>query len=166
MKTLDFFVLVNDLRPADAVIVKKNPFKLLDHYLIYLGTDYNKEHVFIANYREGTRLLRQQELAEFSQDFVADRISRFKGNLNQRNAAVQRALSRKDQSSYHLLKNNCEHFSTYVQTGNAHSGQVQTFGTTLVLTGLLTAGASRTPETRAVGFFAAALGLMTLLSRE
>jgi hypothetical protein len=166
LMTLDFFILFNDLQPADAIVVKKNPYRLLDHYIIYLGKDTLGQHVFIANYTKGTKLLYETDLAEFSTDFVPERIVRFKGNTDQRRAAVQRALSRKDQSSYHLLVNNCEHFSTYVQTGHSHSQQATTFGTSLVITGLITAASSKNDGVKAVGFIATALGLMTLLSKD
>lgn len=162
---LDTFITCNHIQPADAVVVKKQPFKLLDHYLVYLGKD-NYGHVFIANYTQGTRILREHDLAQFLTDFVPSRIVRFIGNYIQRDAAVQRALSRRDQSSYHLIVNNCEHFSTYVQTGKGESSQVQAISSGLVLTGLITASAAKQEETKAIGFLAATIGLMALLTKE
>lgn len=162
---LDTFIARNNLQPADAIVVKKQPFKLLDHYLVYLGID-AYGHVFIANYTQGTRILRESDLAQFLPDFVPSRIVRFVGNYIQRNAAVQRALSRRDQSSYHLIVNNCEHFSTYVQTGKGESSQVRAISSGLVLTGLITASAAKQEETKAIGFLAATIGLMALLTKE
>ncbi len=163
--TINDFVRTYNLKPADAVVVKKQPFKLLDHYIIYLGEHYG-EHIFIANYTKGTRLLTQYELANFTNEFVPERIAPFKGNALQRNAAVERALSRKDQTSYHLLLNNCEHFASFVQHGTPYSQQTKTFGTGLVVTGLIAAASSKQKETQTVGYFAAALGLLTLLMDE
>lgn len=160
--TLDDFVSTYGLLPADAMVVKKEPFRLLDHYIIYLGK-YSGRHTLIANYVKGTRILSDQEIAAFSQEFSPDRIVRFRGNDIQRNAAVRRALSRKDQISYHLILNNCEHYSSYVQTGTPYSRQTKTFGTGLVFTGLITAASTKKSEVQTVGLFAAALGLITLL---
>lgn len=165
MINLDPFVLANKLQPADAIIVKKEPFKLLDHYLIYLGKQHGV-HIFIANYTKGTRILSQIELVKFSQEFTPNRIIRFNGNSIQRQSAVQRALAKRDQSSYHLILNNCEHFSTYVQTGKSQSSQTKLFGSGLVVTGLITAAASKKPEAQTMGFLAAALGLITLIIED
>src|SRR5258708_1728151 len=125
--TLEQFISQNNLRGGDAVVVKKNNIGLLDHYLIYLGHHYG-EHKFIANYLRGTRILTHTELYEYSTTFSPNRIRRFKGNSIQRDAAVQRALNRCDQNSYHLLLNNCEHFANYVQEGKSYSKQTTTFG--------------------------------------
>lgn len=165
MQVINNFVKINNLLPADALIVKKEPLKLLDHYIIYLG-NLDGQHLFMANYTKGTRILTNTELVEFSQEFTPKRILRFQGNDMQRDVAVRRALSRKDQSSYHLILNNCQHFSTYVQSGKHQSGQTQAFGTSLVFTGLITAASSKKQETQVIGFFAAALGLITLLMEE
>jgi hypothetical protein len=163
--TLRSFITINQLRPADALVVKKEPFRLLDHYIIYLGED-NGKPIFIANYTQGTRIIPGYELIRFSEQFSPGRIVRFKGNSLQRNAVVQRALSRKDQSSYHLILNNCEHFSSYVQTGSAYSQQTKTLGTGLVFSGLLTAASTKRQEIQTFGLITAAFGLITLLLDE
>jgi hypothetical protein len=160
--TLDQFISINNLQPADALVVKKEPFRLLDHYIIYLGKDWNR-HIFIANYTKGTRIIPDHELAEFSAQFSPHRIVRFQGNSLQRNAAVNRALGRKDQTSYHLILNNCEHYSNYVQKGVSESNQTQTFGKSLVMAGLITAGSTKKQEIQAAGILAATFGLLTLL---
>lgn len=162
---LDQFVSANNLQPADAIVVKKEPLRLLDHYIIYLGKHYG-EHLFIANYTRGTRILTQNELDKFSYEFTPKQIIRFTGNEIQRNSAVQRALSHRDQSSYHLILNNCQHFSTYVQTGKSSSSQTQAFGKSLIATGLITAAATKKPVAQGMGLFAAALGIITLLLEE
>lgn len=162
---LDDFIIINRIQPADAIIVKKNFIGLLNHYLIYLGRVGN-EHKFIANYTKGTRILTYSELNYYLEDFVPDKIRRFVGNDFQRNTAVQRALLRKDQTSYHLLFNNCEHFANYVQTGKDASQQTTTFGTTLALAGLVTAAASKKDETKGLGVAMAVLGFLTLLIDE
>lgn len=159
--TIDKFIRENSIRPADAVVVKKEPYRLLDHYIIYLGME-SSGHIFIANYTWGTKILTEIDLIQFATEFSVDRIRRFQGNELQRHTAVHRALSRRDQSSYHLLYNNCEHFSNYVQTGSPFSQQTKTLGAGLVLTGLTTAAASRNPSTQTVGLITTVLGLVTL----
>lgn len=163
--TLNQFIQTTNLKAADAIVVKKPPFGLLDHYIIYLGFHYG-EHKFIANYSKGTRILEQHELIEFAKDFVPNRIRKFIGNDIQRNAAVNRALSRVDENSYHLLLNNCEHYANYVQSNTPFSKQTTVAGTGMVVAGLATAAASKDSTIRGIGLFAAALGLITLLLDE
>lgn len=163
--TLNQFIQINNIKAADAIVVKKLPFGLLDHYLIYLGF-HNGEHKFIANYTKGTRILKQTELVQFAQEFMPDRIRKFIGNEVQRNAAVNRALSRVDENSYHLLLNNCEHYVNYVQKSTPYSKQTTVAGSSMVIAGLTTAAASKDATVRGVGLFAAALGLITLLLDE
>lgn len=119
-------------------------------------------HTFIANYTWGTRILTEAEVSQYATEFSADRIRRFQGNDLQRQTAVHRALSRRDQTSYHLHYNNCEHFTNYIQTGHGFSQQTQTFGAGLVLTGLTAAAASRNRGTQTVGLITTVLGLITL----
>jgi hypothetical protein len=161
--TLNQFIEQNNIQPGDAVVAKKDNIGLLDHYLIYLGQNYHSEHIFMANYFQGTRILSYEELNWFSQSFSPTRIRRFKGNDLQRNAAVQRALSRKDQDSYHLLLNNCEHFVTYAQEGKAHSQQTNVFGAGMAVTGLAVAASSKNDVGKSVGATMAILGFLTLM---
>jgi len=163
--TLEQFITVNNILPGDAVIVKKNEIGLLDHYLIYLGHN-SGDHKFIANYFYGTRILTAAELSSYSLAYSVERIRRFMGNNVQRYAAVQRALSRRDQDSYRLLANNCEHFANYVQTGVSHSQQTRTFGAGLALTGLAVATSSKSDTAKGVGTIMAILGLLTFLSEK
>lgn len=159
---LDKFIEQNNIQPGDAVVVKKDIIGLLDHYLIYLGF-YNREHKFIANYIGGTRILSYEELNKFSQRYSPTRIRRFKGNQIQRNAAVERALSRRDQNSYHLILNNCEHLVTYSQEGRAYSQQSKIFGTGMAVTGLAVAASSKTDVGKSVGTAMAIFGLIALM---
>ena len=163
--TLSQFIQANSLKPADAIVVRKDFIGLLDHYLIYLG-HYNNEHKFIANYTKGTRILSYAELNKFSNQFTPSRIRRFKGNQIQRSAAVERAWSRKDETSYHLLLNNCEHYANYVQSNSEYSQQTTTFGTGLAITGLAAAAMSKNDAGKGIGLAMAALGLLTLLLDE
>ena len=159
--TLDQFIIQNNIKPADAVVVKKNNIGLLDHYLIYLG--FYGEHKFIANYFGGTKVLSYSQLYDFSQNYQPTRIRKFVGNDYQREVAIERALSRKDQSSYHLLLNNCEHYCNYVQTGEQYSQQTAIFGTSLAVSGLAVASTSKTKAAKGLGATMVALGLLTLI---
>lgn len=160
--TLDQFIQKNNLQAGDAVVVKKDVIGLLDHYLIYLGHYYG-EHKFIANYTQGTKILSYSELNNFSQYLLPTRIRRFIGNKIQRNAAVERALSRSDQNSYHLLLNNCEHYANYVQHGKDFSHQTSLFGAGMTVTGLAVAASSKTDTGKGVGTAMAIFGLLTLM---
>jgi len=157
------FIIGNNIKPADAIVAKKDTSGLLDHYLIYLGSNFG-EHLFIANYIKGTRILTQQEVLSYAVGFSVNRIRRFIGSEFQRTSAVRRALSRRDQSSYHLLLNNCEHLANYVQTGREFSKQTTIFGAGLTIAGIATAVAvgKNNNGGRNLGLIMAALGLLTL----
>jgi hypothetical protein len=74
-----------------------------------------------------------------------------------------RALSRRDQNSYHLVMKNCEHFANYVQQRNAYSQQTAVFGTGIAVTGLAVAAAAKTDAGRGLGAAMTVLGLLTLM---
>lgn len=156
------FINRYNLQPADAIAVKKDAIGLLDHYLIYLGEDYWGEHIFMANYTKGTRILSQQELMRFASFMHPVKISRFIGSEYQREEAINRAFELKDQNSYHLILNNCEHFKNHVQLGKPYSGQTNAFGAGLTAAGIATVAASKSDEGKTAGFILAGLGLLTL----
>jgi len=160
--TLNQFIQSNNLRAGDAVVVKKDNIGLLDHYLIYLGFSFG-EHKFIANYFHGTKILSYGDLSNFSQQYSPARIRRFKGNEIQREAAITRALSRRDQQSYHLILNNCEHYANYVQAGTPYSQQTTVFGTGMAVTGLAVAASAKSDAGRGLGAAMTVLGLLTLM---
>jgi hypothetical protein len=133
--TVDQFITAYEVKPADAIVVKKENFGILDHYVIYLGKDRHNEHKFIANYLDGIKFISVLELIKFLKTYVPVSINRFVGSELQRGAAVKRALSRLNEKAYHLILNNCEHFANWVQKGLPTSKQVEDFGKILALIG-------------------------------
>ena len=126
---LSSFIKLNNLRPADAVIVRKGVGGLLAHYAIYLGTDQYGEHLFIANMRrEGVVLLRERRVSEFLRKYVPTGIRRFERSEDERREAVRRALNSQDQNSYDLFFNNCEHFANRIQHNQNYSLQARNAG--------------------------------------
>lgn len=158
---LNNYIRTNNLLPGDAVVVRKDILGLLDHYLIYLGIESNR-HQFIVNYGSGTRILQYSDIYEFSREYSPSRIRRFLGNHVQRRAAVNRALNQKDQDSYHLILNNCEHFANYVQSGTSYSQQTTVFGTGLAISGLALAASSKNDEGKGLGLAMTLFGMLTL----
>ena len=156
------FVSMYNLRPADAVAVKKNSFGLLKHYLVYLGKDYWGEHIFMANYTKGTRILSRQEIMNFAIYIHPVKISRFVGGDQERELAIERAFELKDENSYNLILNNCEHFKNHLQIGEKYSDQTKAFGAGLAATGVITAATSKSNEGKAAGIILAGLGLLTI----
>lgn len=122
------FVSANNLKPADAILVKKLPTRLLNHYIIYLGYEWGR-HIFMANTFGGIRILNYPDLMRELKTFQPEKIERFVGNHWQREEAVKRAIDRKDENSYDLILNNCEHFKNWVQKGKHESTQVANVGT-------------------------------------
>ena len=117
------FIWGNNLQPGDAIIAKKIGYRVLDHFIIYLGNDHNG-HWFMANsIEDGVKQYDEKEVLELVKSFDPIRIKRFKGNDNERNHAIQRALNQEGQP-YSLFGSNCEHFANYVQKGIMESPQV------------------------------------------
>ncbi len=162
--TIEQFINAYKVRPADAIVVKKENFGILDHYVIYLGKDKN-EHKFIANYLKGVKFISALELIGFLKTYVPVSINRFVGSEIQRGMAVRRALMRLNEKAYHLILNNCEHFANWVQKGMPSSKQVEDFGKIIALlgggigvSGLL----SKDRGTALIGALIASLGLIII----
>lgn len=117
------FIEESNLQPGDAIVAKKIGYRILDHFIVYLGKDYNS-HWFMANsMTDGVRQYSEDEVLELVKTFQPETIRRFKGNDHERALAVQRALSQERQP-YSLFGSNCEHFANYVQSGRKESPQV------------------------------------------
>lgn len=117
------FITYYNIKPADAVVMKKKLFGMVDHYVVYLGVSEQK-HVFVANYTKGVKIIPDQELREFLQFLEPTKIDRFPGPDTNRNAAVNRAISRIGERAYNYMTNNCEHFKNWVHRGEHNSPQV------------------------------------------
>jgi hypothetical protein len=137
--SLDQYIYSNNIRKADAIKVAKS-WGLLTHYVIYLGreseyTNFGMQHgyyqggrnghLFIANMTDGVKVLAEAEVIQHLETYQPTGINRFNGNEYERQAAIHRALEKRNEASYNLILNNCEHFASYVQTGNPSSGQAQ-----------------------------------------
>ncbi len=148
---IDAFVKANNLQSADAILVKKNvPLNLLDHYIIYLGM-HRLKHLFMANTLSGVKLYNYPELLQEMQTFQPEKIEKFVGTEYDRRQAVQRAVAKKDEKSYHLILNNCEHFKNWVQKGIHDSTQVRTWGKAGVVAGAATLLASKSNTAKWIG---------------
>lgn len=155
-RQIDLFVKQNGLQPADAILVKKMPYKLLNHYIIYLGY-YRLRHIFMANTLSGIRIYNYPDLMTELQTFQPEKIDKFIGTKNDRELAVERALMRKDENSYHLILNNCEHFKNWVHKAVHESRQVKNAGKLAVGAGAVVMTNSKSDGGKLLG-----LGLMLL----
>lgn len=128
--TLSEFIHYNQLKPADAIMLNKKIFGMLDHYVIYLGI-HNNKHTFVANYNKGVDIIPDADLQHFLKILVPKQIHRLNGNARDRERAVQRGISKIGEKAYNLLNNNCEHFKNYVQYGISKSTQSDSFKSTV-----------------------------------
>lgn len=125
--TIHQFVVANDLKQADAIILRKKLLGMVDHFAIFLGYR-NNNPVFVANYRDGVKEVTYKELSSILQTYQPEQIDRFPGPESQRHFAVQRALSRIGERAYNYIANNCEHFKNWVHHGENRSQQVKNAG--------------------------------------
>lgn len=163
--TIDQFLRIYNVRSADAIVVKKENFGILDHYVIYLGRNQNGTPLFIANYLTGVKFISSSELIRFLKTYVPVRINKFVGSDMLRRSAVSRALSKLNEKAYHLILNNCEHFANWVQKGIPKSNQVESFGKILTLAGAgvgLYGLAKKNQGAAVLGLLMTSLGLITI----
>lgn len=161
---IDKFIRTHNIRPADAIVVKKEAIGILDHYVIYLGIDQGR-HRFIANYTKGVRFISSRELIGYLRMYIPVKVNRFTGGEVSRRKAVLRALNRLNENSYNLILNNCEHFANWVQKGLPKSDQVEGFGNGLAMVGLSVGAiglASNDGQVAKVGLITAVLGLIAI----
>jgi hypothetical protein len=132
--SINQYVQHHRLKPADAIVLNKKFFGMVDHFVIYLGL-IQFQHAFVANYIEGVRIISNEEIEKFLQTYVPVKVDRFPGRENQRGAALKRALSMIGQKAYNFFANNCEHFKNFVHYGLKKSTQVQKVGLVTVMGG-------------------------------
>lgn len=117
------FIKDSTLQPGDAIVAKKIGYRILDHFIVYLGSDYSG-HWFIANsIEDGVRRYNEDEVFYLVKTFDPVSIRKFHGSDYEREVAIQRALSLEGKP-YSLFGSNCEHFANYVQKGVKESPQV------------------------------------------
>ena len=138
--TIHQFVIANNLRPVDAILLRKKLIGMVDHYAIYLGIMKGR-HVFVANYTKGVRVIDDHEMEQFLTRLVPKCIERFNGDERQRQEALQRAISRVGENKYSLMSNNCEHYKNFVHHGVHRSEQVESFNSGMKTAGGVALGA-------------------------
>lgn len=159
--TLNQFVKANDLKQADAIILRKKLLGMVDHYAIFLGYR-NSTPVFVANYSTGVKEVTMEEMSSVLQTYQPTQIDRFPGAEDERRIAVQRAWSRIGERAYSYVKNNCEHFKNWVHHGENRSEQVRVAGNiSLGAAGIATIAAigSKNGKLAAVALILLLLGL-------
>lgn len=124
-----------NIQPADAIVLSKKLFGMLDHYVIYVGIE-NREHKFVANYVEGVKIIPKDKIDPLLEVYVPSKIEKFPGPRHERPIAVKRALSRIGEKAYGLISNNCEHFKNYVHYGIENSTQVEKAAAGLTVGGI------------------------------
>lgn len=140
MSKIEYFVISNNLQPADAILLNKKFFGMLDHFAVYLGRHpQTNTPLFAANYTKGVQILTPIEVDDFLEKLVPSKIERFYGSIQQRREAINRALTMVGKTSYSLIFNNCEHYKNIVQFNKKYSGQVDAVGKTTMVAGGVTA---------------------------
>lgn len=166
MNYTETFVIQNNLQPADAILLKKKFMGMLDHFAVYIGRDVStNQPLFAANYLEGVKILRNDEVNKFLNTLIPTKIERFYGTAQQRAQAVERAFKMMGKAAYNLITNNCEHYKNFVHFGKKYSTQVDVAGRVVAITGgvAVVAGlATKNPKVAGWGLFALALGAIAV----
>lgn len=160
------FVIINNLQPADATMLRKKFMGMLNHFAVYLGRHPKTNRpMFAANYTAGVQLLKENEVAQFLQKLEPEKIERFTGSNYQRLKAVDRALSEVGKRTYNLIFHNCEHYKNFVQFGKRYSKQVDATDKAAMIGGGVAAiagAASGNNKALGWGLFALALGAIVV----
>lgn len=129
------FIIQSALQPADAIILNKKFFGMVDHYVIYIGF-VGLQPQFVANYVEGVKVIPNKEIETLLQSYVPTDIEKFPGPPHKRGEAVKRALSKIGEKAYNYVLNNCEHFKNFVHFGIKKSLQVEKAGGWMIVGGI------------------------------
>ncbi len=117
------FILINQLKPADRIVVPKSVFGLIQHHAIYLGKDHFGRDIIAENI-VGKYVCTTLAEEFFTKNPSVTRIERFTGTGLERRQAVERALTLMGKP-YSLIDFNCEHFANEVQTKISFSPQLR-----------------------------------------
>jgi hypothetical protein len=124
---LQTLISANNLKQADAIVLRKKVLGMVDHYAIFLG--YRSDNpVFVANYKDGVKEVSLTDMREVLQTLQPTAIERFNGTETERRMALNRAMSRVGERAYSYVTNNCEHFKNWVHSGEHRSEQVDKAG--------------------------------------
>lgn len=166
---LNDFVNINQLKQADAIILRKKVLGMVDHYAIFLGYR-NNYPLFVANYRDGVQEVSEKDMIEVLAKYNPEEIERFNGSEFERQEAVKRGFSRLGERAYNYITNNCEHFKNWVHFGENRSEQVKEAGNLLAGTGvLLGIGAFASKNPKLVAWAAGLLllgGILSTISQD
>lgn len=110
---------LRSLRPGTPLIAK---YRCYAHFGIYVGNGRVIHYAGRLKYAGG--LVEEIALAEFS-DGRPVFLNGDTGACPDPERVVRRARSRLRERAYDLLRNNCEHFCSWCQTGDARSVQVE-----------------------------------------
>lgn len=108
------------LESADVLVIPKSDFNLIKHMIVYWGLDDNREEWYLEN--NPTTGVRWVSGRYVDQTYIPIEVRRFPGTPSTRIEALNRATSLVG-ADYHLIRFNCEHYATYVQTGASFSRQ-------------------------------------------
>jgi len=159
------FINKYGIRPADAIVLQKRFFGMVDHFVIYVGM-IELKHAFVANYTEGVKVIPLDELERFLTALEPVKIDRYPGREDERPKAVKRAFSQLGKKAYNYIANNCEHFKNFVHYGIRKSTQVQKAGAVIVLGGLgvtLIGADKKNDGVTAAGVFIILIGIIVAL---
>ena len=132
--SINEFIKTNNLKPTDALVLRKRFFGMVDHYVLFMGYRANRP-MFVANYKDGVKEVSASEINKYLQVLEPQSIERFNGNENERMVAIKRALSRIGEKAYNYFGNNCEHFKNWVHYGKNYSSQVNVAGKSAMIAG-------------------------------
>lgn len=159
------FVTQFAVMPADAIILNKKFFGMVDHYVIYLGI-MDHDHRFVANYIDGVKIIPNTEIDNLLQSYVLTKVEKFPGPNDERGKAIKRALSRIGEKTYNYVLNNCEHFKNFVHHGIKKSTQVERAGVGFMMAGIgvsLSGLGNKNSKMTNWGIFVFAIGLILML---
>nr|WP_294860487.1 lecithin retinol acyltransferase family protein [uncultured Fluviicola sp.] len=135
MNKINYLISKYNLRIIDAIVLRKRFIGMVDHYVLFGGYSNENQPIFLANYKTGVQFVPHSDMVKYLSMLEPERIVPFKGNENERLAAIERAKSRIGERAYDYVTNNCEHFVTWVHTGKHSSKQVADVGVGLMIVG-------------------------------
>lgn len=114
------------LRAGVAIQARARTFGIVDHYIVYLGTARNGQHLFIGNLGDSVQWVGYDQLYSLLQKY---RVTNFEVcNDSMRCASPAETVKRAQRlvgREYSFWNYNCEHFKNHVLYGRAYSQQIE-----------------------------------------
>jgi hypothetical protein len=161
---LNQMIATGEIKGGDGIEVVDPRISFIKHYFTFERTDEDGYNWFFVSHAGlgSVQLQREDEIANLADKFKIGKVKRFIGDQLERKLAIERGHSILGKK-YYWVGANCENSCNFIQTGISFSNQTRAISTVVMVTGVVTAAASKNKTVQAAGILAFFAGLFALL---